>query len=520
MTPPSAEEVDRKNLEVALLFEETGLDVDIAREELAALQQELMRRRWRDDPVAWAQERLGDTLWSKQREILGSIATRRRTAVQSCHEIGKSYIAAVACAWWLDIWPVGESFVITSAPTGPQVQAILWREIGRTHSRGQLRGRVNQTEWYMKPVQGNEEVVAFGRKPSDYEPTAFQGIHARRVLYVFDEACGMPKLLWEAADSMIANDLSKALAIGNPDDPLCEFAEICKPGSGWNVIAIGAFQSPNFTGEPMPQIILDQLIGATYVEEKRRKWAPTWRWSPNGKIVEPPLGAKPEETCNPLWMSKVLGLFPPNTTQGGLIPVPWIWAAQERTLPAVGTKELGLDVGGGGDSSTLAERTGQVVRIINEDHNPDTMQTCGLAVHEARTRSASCVKVDTIGIGRGVVDRGRELFDQLESPAQFYGVNVGEAADDSETFLNRRAELWWNVRTLFEQGQIDIDPTDEDLAAELLSIRFKRTSAGKVQIESKEEARRRGVASPNRAEALMLALAPPREESEGIATWR
>ena len=71
-----------------------------------------------------------------------------------------------------------------------------------------------------------------------------------------------------------------------------------------------------------------------------------------------------------------------------------------------------------------------------------------------------------------------------------------------------RAQLWWHVRFLFETGQIDIDPEDDDTAAELASIRYFRTSNGKIQIEAKKEAIARGVPSPNRADAVMLAFAP------------
>lgn len=492
----------------------TAYSITDAADQLLAIQAELKRRQYRMDPVFWVEDRLKDKLWSAQKRIMNAVRDHRRVAVQSCHEIGKSYIASTVAAWWLDIWPPGESFVVTSAPSGPQVKAILWREIGRVHARGQLRGRVNQTEWYMTTKEGNEELVAFGRKPDEYDPTAFQGIHARRVLYIFDEACGISGPLWEAADSLIANDLSKALIIGNPDDPLTEFAENCKPGSGWHVEQIGAFESPNFTGEEMPQKVLDQLIGRTYVEEKRRKWAPSWYWNEDGTKVIPPLGD--ENNTNPMWQSKVLGEFPEVSEVQGLIPISWIKGAQNRTLRSTDPVELGVDVGGGGDASAIALRKGPVVRIIREDHNPDTMQTCGNVVVALKENGAECAKIDVIGIGRGVVDRG------IEQKLPFIGVNVGQrpwTEEDQKDFVNLRAYLWWNVRKIFESNQIDIDALDDDLAAELVQMRFKRTSTGKIQIESKDEAKKRGVASPNRAEALMLALAPPPPIIIHEATW-
>lgn len=487
--------------------------------ELAAIEAEQKRRRFLHDPAYWAQVRLGVHLWSGQRKIFDSVRLNRRTAVQSCHEIGKSFSAGLLVAWWIDAHAPGEAFVVTSAPTNPQIKAILWREIGRVHAKGQLAGRVNQTEWFITMPDGNEELVAFGRKPNDYEPTAFQGIHAKHVLYVFDEACGIPASLYDAADSLIANDYSKALIIGNPDDPNTEFAEHCKPGSGWNVIAIGAFDSPNFTGEPIPEDLKHLLIGHTYVEEKRKKWAPNWVWTEDGKRCVPPPGAKAEDT-NPLWQSKVLGKFPANADGGGLIPLAWIRDAQYRTLEPVGPHRLGVDVGGGGDSSTIAEARGPVVRIKSEDHNPDTMQTCGNVIAMLHKTGAHTARVDMVGIGRGVVDRGKE------QDYPFVGINVGSSPymfkdededQEKELFANLRAQAWWYVRTLFETGQIDIDIEDDDLAAELASIQFKRTSTGKIQIESKADAMKRGVRSPNRADALMLAVMPDEPTDGGYA---
>jgi hypothetical protein len=529
MSPSFIEQLDEQVAREALIAErlreskkadrERRAAAEAAAHELALIQEELRRRAYLQDPTTWAREKLGDTLWSGQRTILRSIRDHRKTAVPTCHEIGKSYVAAIAVAWWLDAHPPGEAFVITSAPTAPQVQAILWREIGRAHARGKLPGRVNQTEWHMTMPVGNEEMVAFGRKPSDYEPTAFQGIHARYVLYIFDEACGMPKGLWEAADSLIANDLGKALAIGNPDDPLSEFAEICKPGSRWNVIHIGAFDSPNFTGEPMPQHVKDQLIGKTYVEEKRAKWAPGWVWSNDGRRVFCPEGTDPKD-AHPFWHSKVLGQFPEISSEVNLVPISWVRAAHERWAEAVtvGVHKLGGDVGAGGDRSTCAELRGMRARILWEDRNPDTMHTCGRFVTTLKETGATSVNVDTIGIGKGVVDRGKELS------LPFFPINVGEAPTEEheEEFVNYRAECWWGLRKLFELGTIALDPADDETADELVNLRYKRTSSGKIQIEAKDEYKRRMHGkSPDRAEALMLAAAKPKpgEKKPTRATW-
>lgn len=425
------------------------------------------------------EERLGEYAWSKQRQILESVRDNRRTAVHSAHEVGKSFIAARAAAWWIDTHPPGEAFVVTSAPTFPQVRAILWREIGRAHAKGQLPGRVNQTEWFL-PTQAGEELVGFGRKPSDVDPTAFQGIHAKYVLCIFDECGGIPKTLWDAADSLIANDTSAFLAIGNPDDPATEFGEVCKPGSGWNVIGISAFDSPNFTDEPVPESIRPMLVGRTWVEEKARRWG--------------------EE--NPLYRSKVLGQFP-ESVDGGLIPPRLISEAQGRwgVLAEGEPVELGVDVGAGGDSTVICLRRGPVARIVEANRNPDTMQTTGMILDAIKRHGAERAKIDPIGVGRGVVDRAKEL----RAPA--FGVNVGMPAFDREAFANLRAELYWALRERFQDGDIAIDPKDDELAGELVGLRFERTSRGQIRIESKEDMQKRGLHSPDRADALVLAFA-------------
>lgn len=507
---------------------EFDLALEDAEAELAAIEAELNRRRHAREPKVWAEERLGDTLWSVQVAILNSLRDHRKTAVRSCHGAGKSFTAAIASGHWIDTNPLGDAFLVTSAPTGPQVRAILWREIGRVHARGQLAGRVNQTEWII-PVGGREELAGFGRKPSDYDPTAFQGIHAVAVLVIFDEADGIPEQLWDAADSLIANDESRMLAIGNPDNPDSYFKQICEPGSGWNVIEISAFITPNFTGEYLPERAKKQLVGPIWVEEKRKKWAAQWTWTPDMSRCVPPLGVDDRNT-HPYWQSKVLGRFPTVGEDPGLIPVAWIKRAQEyQGQTGVEINVLGVDVGGGGDSSTIALRRGQVVRIVHEDRNPDTMQTAGKVVHTLVETKAESANIDVIGIGRGVVDRLKEQDLDVE------GVNVGEKPyedllkmvdgvkvdEEGDSFVNLRAQLWWMVRTAFEKGEIDIDPNDDELEEQLAGIRFKRTSSGKIQIESKDEAKRRGLASPNRADALMLTFArtKPKDTLYGEAVW-
>lgn len=459
----------------------------LATANLAEIDAEIKRRQWKQDPVGWIEGKLGEFLWSKQKEIACSLRDYRRVAVKSCHSGGKSWLMARLAAWWLDTSSqVGESFVVTSAPSFHQVRAILWREMGRAHAKGKLKGRMNQTEWWM-PVGDTEEMVAFGRKPADMDPTGFQGIHARRVLLIFDEACGIPVDLWEAADSLLSNEESKMIAIGNPDDTSAHFAKVCKPGSGWHVVRINAFETPNFTGEAIPEHLRAQLIGKTWVEEKRRAWGET----------------------NPLWIAKVTGEFP-ESSDDGLIPIAWVRAAQERTLDKTGPIELGVDVGGGGDKSVRGCRWGSVFRILDKNRNPNTMEQLGLVLRDMKAVKATRAKIDKIGIGKGICDRADELVrDGNLLAGQIEGINVGEAAANKEEFANLKSELSWSVRERFQSGDIDIDPEDEDLAAQCCGVKYYTTSRGQIAIESKDDYKKRlKTNSPDEWDTLVLAFAP------------
>ena len=83
--------------------------------------------------------------------------------------------------------------------------------------------------------------------------------------------------------------------------------------------------------------------------------------------------------------------------------------------------------------------------------------------------------------------------------------NGGEAPIDKERFVNARAEDYWTLRERFEQGEVDIDPDDDKLAAQLGSIRWGIDSRGRIKIESKDDMRKRGLPSPDRADAMAIA---------------
>ena len=437
--------------------------------------------RYRTDPAAWVTGRIAQTVWSKQQEILEAVRDHRRTAVRSCHGIGKSHVAALIACWWLDTHPPGTAFVVTTAPTFPQVRAILWRYIRRIHRAGQLPGRVNQTEWLI-----NDELVAFGRKPADHDEGAFQGIHAEHVLVIIDEACGVPEQLWVAADALTTNEGCRMVAIGNPDNPGSHFRKVCD-GGRWRTIKISAYDSPNFTGEEVPAELAQSLISAEWVEEKAAEWG----------------------TDNPIYVSKVLGEFPRDDPHQVVrtsdvaacrIGLP---RAPEELLPV----ELGVDVGGGGDETVVRERRGVLAGREWRARTDRPEVIAPMVLDAILTTGATRVKVDSIGVGFGVVGELRNMATQHLHDARVVAVNVGEAASDPRRFVNRRAEVWWMARELSESGRWDLSAMDnaDTTVAQLLTPLQIPDVSGRIKVEAKKETIKRLGRSPDNADALILA---------------
>lgn len=431
------------------------------------------------DPVRWAHDK-GIFLYSKQNDILVSLVIDD-TAVHSCHTSGKSFDAAVAVAWWLDSHPPGTAFVVTSAPTGDQVKAILWREIGRIHKLYDLPGRVNLTEWYI-----GGELVAFGRKPNDYEPTAFHGIHAIHVLVVLDEGSGIPKALMDAASTLTSNDGSRTLIIGNPDDPSSHFAKLCKPGSGWRVIHISAQDTPNFTGEPVPPEVAAAMLSKSWVEKKKLEWG--------------------EDSA--LYISKVLGLFPKDS-EFGIIPASAIAKCRRLELEE-GPVELGVDVGAGGDQSVIRERKGMVAGEVWRSRHGDPEKLQDEIISAILQTQATKVKIDSNGIGWGICGWVRKELRTAGVECAVLPVNVGEGSQFPKRYVNLRAEMWWEIgRELSRHELWDLRAIDDECAVELETPKYLIKTGGRIQVEDKDEVKKRLGRSPDDADALLLAFYDP-----------
>lgn len=164
---------------------------------------------------------------------------------------------------------------------------------------------------------------------------------------------------------------------------------------------------------------------------------------------------------------------------------------------------LGVDVAiSDQDRTAIVRRKARVVYGLETYRNYNTMEICGLIKRIIDSEHPVKVYVDSIGIGAGVVDRMREMgYTMVE------GVNVAMTAHQKLKFRNRRAELWQEMKDWFN-GDMPVQIPDlDELHADLCSLGYKFDSNGRLQIESKDELRARGLKSPDTADAMALTFA-------------
>jgi len=435
----------------------------------------------------FAETMLRHRVWPLQHKILQSVAKYARTAVKACHASGKTFTAAEAVLWWIT-W-LREGIAVTTAPTWTQVENVIWVEIRKAASGALIN--------YPEPA-ATALHIAPGRYAiglSTNEGVRFQGFHGS-VLVVLDEATGVSPEIWEAIEGIRAGGDVRVLALGNPTIAGGPFYEAFTSNrEGWNLITISAFDTPNLTGLTLEQLLelseeeLNQnpcpyLTTRRWVREKYQEWGPG----------------------HPLWESRVLGNFP-SADPYGLIPLSWIELAKirEETMESSEPVEAGVDVAEGGENETVAcvRRGGHVIAAqVWSARDARGPVTEFLKRHGVRN-----VKVDKVGVGA--------YFEKHLSDLGFnvLGVNVGEAPRNRERFANLKAELYWALRDRFESGQIS-GALSERMVTQLVAIRYECAPRGQIAIEGKEKMARRGIKSPDWAEALMLAFAPMQVEAE------
>jgi len=455
----------------------------------------------RQSPDWWIKTVLGANLWAMQKEIARSVFLNRRTVVPSCEGSGKTYVAGrIALAFLINFKP---STVITTAPSDRQVTQILWREIATAHANARipLPGTV-----LTKQLDIEDDWFALGFSTDQQE--RFQGFHNENVLVIVDEASGVSDLVYQALENPLATGNTHLLLIGNPTQPVGKFRDAVT-SKLYHQINISAFDTPNFTHWG---ITLDDIRAGTWEGKIKGEM-------PCPFLVTPARAAERLEDWGEgsyLFQTFVMGRFP-DAGVNNLIPLHLIEQAMSRQPTPddmAGVKICALDVSRYGDDETVfGTKIGKVIRPLITWGHQDTMYTAGRTARHTKEIKPAITRVDSVGVGGGVVDRLKEVGVKVAP------INVGEKAVDSEKFLNKRAEAYFHLLKLLEDGEV-ILPNDPKLKSQLADIRYKYTSRSQMQIETKEEMKSRGSKSPDLADTIMMLCLPTRALARKAQVWR
>ena len=432
-----------------------------------------LMRRYRDDPVRFAREVIGIEPDEWQVELLDAVAAPsiRRISVRSGHGVGKSTGVAMAAIWHVLMrYP---SKTVVTAPTSAQLFDACFAEMKSVAKRLKppfntlLEVKSDRIELKSAP----ESTFISCRTSRAEQPEALAGVHSEHVLLLADEASGVPEAVFEAASGSMSGHSATTVLTGNPTRNTGFFYDTHnRLREDWYTMHVSCIDSPR--------------VADDFVDDMKRRFGED----------------------SPAYFVRVLGSFPP-AEEDTVIPVFLIEHAFSNKIKINEdtTAIWGLDVARqGGDSSVLCKRQGPMIHPMTVWRNLDLMQLSGAvkAEYDAMppSRRPAEIIIDSNGFGAGVLDRLRELG----LPAR--GLNVSERAVAKQTYLNLRAELWFKCKAWLEGMDVSL-PKDDALYSELAGPRYMFTSSGKIQVESKESMKKRGIRSPDRADALCLALA-------------
>jgi hypothetical protein len=505
---------------------------------------------WYNDWNAFARDYLRIRLDPEQQEILHSCQVNPKTAVASGTARGKDFVAAAASICFLYLTPrwsedgkmIANTKVIMTAPTDRQVGDIIVPEIrkifkGSVYLPGSPVGydiRTEHDEWFLT-----------GFKSDDKNTEAWSGYHASSIMFVVTEASGISESIFNAIEGNLQGN-SRLLIVFNPNNGTGYAASAMK-SPAFHKIRLNSLHAPNVVAKRM---INPGQVNYEWVADRVKDWTSRIDKS-QVDILENDFEFEGSwYRPNDLFRTKVLGLFP-KVSEGVLIPGEWIRLANDRwkelqTSERINNLEkplrLGVDIAGmGRDNSCFAFRFDFYVKgftLMAGAGTANHMEVSGQVLNILKQNTDafhglySQAFIDTIGEGAGVFSRLQE-----QSIPHVHSCKFSQAAIDGGgnplnditgqyQFLNMRAYTYWAVRDWLnpDNNKYAMLPPDDELYQELTETKWKFRSDGKIQIEDKEELKKRIKRSPDKFDALANTFWPiqdvdPRPKKKKLAQY-
>ena len=429
-------------------------------------------RRWRRDPVLFVREMFQAEPTEQQKELLGAVVEPgAKVSVRSGHGTGKTTSQAWIVMWFLVCFE--DVKIPCTASSQGQLRDVLWSEVALWHGK--------MPEWWKSQivVSGDRVVVrgsektrfAVARTAGKDNPDALQGFHAKNILFMIDEASGVFDKVFEVAEGALSTKGARVVMCANPTRLTGYFYESHhKNRDLWRRLHFSCEDSP-LANE------------GDYIKNMEKQYG----------------------RDNDVFRVRVLGDFP-NAAFNQLIPLDIIEAGQARWRDMVEKpdrfmpKIIGVDVAPyGGDRSAIFFRQGIYSKLLWQNVGDDDVQIAGRVAEYAKEHDADAIFIDQ-GAGSGVASVLRQ------SGFQPVLVPFGSKPLDTR-YLNKRAEMWGLMRDWLRDG--GAIPDSEDLRDDLVGPLYFYSMAGKLQLEKKEDMKKRGLASPDLADALALTFAMP-----------
>jgi len=434
-----------------------------------------------DNPFFFNELMFKHFFWSKQKEIIWAIKKYRKIAVYSCHAIGKTFLSAFIFHWFLQTHP--NSTVITVSPSYEHQLNTIWREIHKhaEESKGKLAGEGYKDSWVIKSKW-------FGKAMSVNHAEKVQGFHNDYVLIIVDESSKVEEEIFEALESLLTQENTKIVLFGNPIRSEGYFFRTQFDPTFFK-IRVSAYDTPNFTGEEVPEELKKHLISQEWVEEAKRKYG---------------------ENSN-YFRSRVLALFPQSDSET-LFTVEDIQYCMSDdvlrkkkipTTPKVITCDIATERG---DNNVFVFWEGYVMKRIFDFGGVDTMKVVGKLVNAIKEFEPEYVVVDATGVGRGVYDRLMELKREGIIKCEVYGVNFSEKPFDPK-FANIKAEFYFNLANFIRNHEVKL-VDDERLRTDLLVQEAIVNSKGQIQMIDKKKIVSKLGRSPDFSDATALRFVP------------